>query len=43
MVVAAEWAWMSVKRKKKLTETRMDASLRMHCVRTWIILDVAGG
>ena len=45
MVVAAEWAWMSVKRKQKkiLTETQMDASLRMRCVQTQIVLDVAGG
>ena len=30
-------------KEKKLTETRMDVSLRMHCVRTRIVLDVAGG
>ena len=31
------------KKQKKLTETWMDVSLRMRCVWTRIVLDVAGG
>ena len=47
MVVAAEMVGADEckekTKKKVLTETRMDASLRMRCVRTRIVLDVAGG
>ena len=47
MVVAAEMVGTDEckekTKKKVLTETRMDASLRMRCVWTRIVLDVAGG